>query len=324
MRNLGLPLGLICLAAQAPAHAHVKWFVDTNTATVENFQPYSITDTPVLIWMAIAALIFVVSAFLDTRLPKVKVADSKTRHDFIEILRIFTGMSFLLTAYDGALIAPHHVAYGMFGDAMVLLQATIGIMLLANRFIHHASILIVILYLGLIVQYGVVSALEYVNILGISLFLLFNNLPSPSLQAKLKPYSVDALRILTGLALFVLGVTEKLHGALYGQAFIADFQWNFMPYLGFEMFDDRLFVLSAGISECILGILLMMGTTTRLTTLTISGFMLTSNIVFIVQGNREAALMEFVGHLPIIGSALVLILLGYGQKLKVTQLFARS
>jgi len=128
------------------------------------------------------------------------------------------------------------------------------------------------------------------------------------------------LRIFTGISLVTLGVTEKLAGALYGQAFLADYQWNFMQLLGFDFFDDRLLVLSAGMSEVILGLVLILGTTTRLTMLAISGLMLTSNIVFIVQGNNEAALKEFVGHLPIIGSALVLML-GYGQRLKITHIW---
>ncbi len=131
---------------------------------------------------------------------------------------------------------------------------------------------------------------------------------------RFKPYSVDSLRIFTGISLVTLGFSEKLFGALYGQAFLANYQWNFMTLLGFDLFNDRLFVLSAGVCEVILGIILILGTTTRLTMLAISGLMLTSNIVFILQGNNKAALVEFVGHLPIIGTALVLILLGYGQR----------
>lgn len=132
------------------------------------------------------------------------------------------------------------------------------------------------------------------------------------------------LRICVGIALITLGITEKLTGAVYGQTFVADYQWNFMQALGFEMFTDRLFVLSAGISEIIIGIIVVLGTTTRLIVITVSVLMLTSNIVFIVQGHNLPARTEFVGHLPIIGSALVLILLGYGQRLKITNLMNKS
>jgi len=298
--------------------AHVKWFVDTETASVENFQAYHLFDLPVLIWIGILIAAVIMSIILDMMLPVIRIADSKTRHDFIEIMRIFTGMSLLLTAYEGALIAPHLLAHGEFGVALVFLQAIIGIMLIGNRFIKYAALMLFILFFGVFIQFGFLSALEYANVFGIGLFLLFNHLSDSSLSARIKTYSVDALRIFTGISLVTLGVTEKLTGAVYGQAFLADYQWNFMQLLGFESFDDRLLVLSAGMSEVILGLVLVLGTTTRLTMLAISGLMLTSNIVFIVQGNNEAALKEFVGHLPIIGSALVLILLGYGQRLKIT------
>lgn len=314
----------LSMLASFTAYAHVKWFVDTNTASVENFQPYTFTDTAVLVWIGVAFIIISISIFLDTKLPTMGIVDTKIRHDFIELLRIFTGMSFLLTAYEGAIVAPHLVAHGGLGMIFVLLQALIGIMLLGNRFIQYAGILIFILFLGVIIQFGFLSALEYFNIFGIGLFLFLNNLKTPELVEKYKPYSVDMLRICVGIALITLGITEKLTGAVYGQTFVADYQWNFMQALGFEMFTDRLFVLSAGISEIIIGIIVVLGTTTRLIVITVSVLMLTSNIVFIVQGHNLPARTEFVGHLPIIGSALVLILLGYGQRLKITNLMNKS
>ncbi|MEM6588845.1 MAG: hypothetical protein AAF641_10385, partial [Pseudomonadota bacterium] len=63
---------------------------------------------------------------------------------------------------------------------------------------------------------------------------------------------------------------------------------------------------------------LILGTTVRLAVLTLSVMMALSNIVFILQDNKEAALVELIGHMPIIGAALVLLLLGYGQRLKIT------
>lgn len=313
-------MALLTLLLSAPVYAHVKWFVDTDSAYIVNFEPYSLTDMAVLVWIGIAVLSILISIFLDTRLPTIRIAETKTRHDFIEILRIFTGMSLLLTAYEGALVAPHLVAYGGFGMIFVALQAIIGIMLLANRFIQHAAIMIFILFLGIIIQFGFISAFEYFNIFGVGLFLFFNNFKSKELIKRFKPYSVDAMRICVGICLVTLGFSEKLFGAIYGQSFVAYYGWNFMEALGFEMFTDRLLVLSAGVVEVVLGIILILGTTTRLTMLAVSILMFTSNIVFIAQGYNLPARTEFVGHLPIIGSALVLMLLGYGQRLKITNL----
>ncbi|MEM7215243.1 MAG: DoxX family membrane protein [Pseudomonadota bacterium] len=321
---LVLVAGFVSLYFAGASHAHVRWFVDSENPSVENFQPFSFSDPAVLIWIVAALLMIGVAIFLDLKLPTIPIANTKVRHDVMELMRILTGMSFLLTAYDGALVAPHLVAHGGLGIFLVFLQAGIGVLLLSNHFIHHAAILILILFAGMMIQFGFIRSFEYVNVIGIALFLLFNNFPSGRLSAQLKPYSVDVLRIFTGIALVTLGISEKLHGAVLGQSFIADYQWNFMPWLGFEKFDDALFVLSAGVMEVVFGTLLILGVVTRLNTLAIAGFMLASNAVFLLQNQKEAALLELVGHLPIIATALILLLLGYGQRLKITKSVRRE
>ena len=311
---------VIFIGSGVISHAHVKWFVDTHSASVEGFQPYGLFDTAVVVWALIAVVAIGVSVVLDKILPVIKIADTKTRHDFMEILRIFTGMSLLLTAYEGALLAPHMVAHGAMGTFLVFFQALIGILLIGNKFIYTVALMLLALLVGVVLQFGIVSVLEYFIYFGIALFLLLNCLQIETLVERYKPYSVPILRISAGISLATLAVTEKLTGALFGQAFLAEYQWNFMTMLGVEVFTDRLFVLSAGVCELILGIILILGTTTRLTMLAISLLMFTSNIVFIIQGNNEAALVEFVGHLPIIGTALVLMLLGCGQRLRLGDL----
>jgi uncharacterized membrane protein YphA (DoxX/SURF4 family) len=254
----------------------------------------------------------------------VRIVGSDTRHDFIEILRIFTGMSMLLTAYEGAIIAPHLIADGPFGTKLIFLQAIIGILFIANRFVRYAAILLIILHLGLTIQFGVLAALEYLIMVGIAVFLLINNLPTPELRGQFKPFSVAIMRILTGISLITLGLAEKLFGAIMAESFLAENTWNFLPAMGFDFFTDRLFALSAGFTEVIFGIILVLGTTTRLNVLALSVVLLASNVLFIIEGNNEAALVEFVGHMPVIGVALVLLLLGAGQRWKLRKLFPES
>ncbi len=308
-------LGALVLATGASAH--VRWFVD-GAATVEAFQPYSITDIEVIVWIAIAVGLVLASIVLDMRLPTVRIVDSKTRHDFIELLRVFAGMSMLLTAYEGAIIAPHLSAFGTFGTVLLFTQAVIGILLIANRFVRHAAILMILLHLGLAIKFGLLSAMEYLIMPAIAVFLLINNLPTAELRERFKPYSVDLLRILTGISLITLGVSEKLVGAMMAESFLVLYQWNFMTSLGLEVFTDRLFVLSAGVIEVVFGVIMVLGTTTRLNVLAFSVVLFASNVLFIVQGENEAAMVEFIGHMPVIGVALILLLLGAGQRLKVT------
>ena len=298
------------------AEAHVRWFVDSN-ATIDNFEAYQITDPAVLIWTGIAISLVAISIVLDSVLPEVRVVGSETRHDFIELLRILTGMSMLLTAYEGAIIAPHLIAYGAFGTKLVFLQAIIGVLLIANRFVRHAAILLIILHLGLTIQFGVLAAMEYLIMVGIAVFLLINNMPTAELRDRFKPFSVAILRILTGISLITLGLAEKLFGAILAESFLAANPWNFLPALGFEFFTNRLFALSAGFTEVVFGVILVLGSTTRLNVFALSVVLFSSNVLFIIEGNSEAELVEFVGHMPIIGVALVLFLLGAGQRWKL-------
>jgi uncharacterized membrane protein YphA (DoxX/SURF4 family) len=319
--RLTLPVGTAVLVTllSPSASAHVNWFVERGAETLPN---YGVTDPVFLVWSALAICMVMVSVRLDTKLPTPRIVQSKLRHDFIEILRVFTGMSFLLTAYEGALVAPHKVAVGSFGLLLVLTQAIIGIMLIANRWIRTAAVLMLVLHCGVAAKFGILPALEYAIVVGIAFFLLLNSIEDEARRDLLKPYSVDVLRIWTGISLVALAVGEKLAPSALGQVFVTQYQWNFMQALGFTFFDDRLFALSAGMVEAVIGIVLILGTTVRLAVLALSIMMAVSNVVFIIQGDNEAALVEFVGHMPIIGVALLLLLLGYGQRLRITDAFS--
>lgn len=308
---------VLLMLVSADAAAHVRWFVDPS-ATVETFEPYRLADVAVLVWIAVALLLIGASVALDTRLPNVRIVDTKTRHDFIELLRVFTGMAMLLTAYEGAIIAPHLIAFGTFGTFLLFAQAGIGILLIANRFVRQAAILMMLLHMGVAIKFGLLAAFEYLIIVAIAVFLLINNLPTAALRERFKPYSVDLLRILTGISLITLGFSEKLVGAMMAENFLALYQWNFMQTLGLEFFTDRLFVLSAGVIEVVFGVILVLGTTTRLNVLALSVVLFASNVLFLIQGENEAAMVEFIGHMPVIGVAVILLLLGSGQRLKIT------
>lgn len=318
--QIGIALvGLLALFISSVSHAHVKWFVDPNASAAAEFVPYTFADIEVKAWLFIACLLVSIAIFLDVKLKKLPVLDSGIRHKVIDVFRVLVGISFLLTAYEGNLVAPHLPSHGGLGSLLIVLQASIGIMFIANRLMVYAASMIFVLSFGVLLQHGSVSAFEYCNILGIALFFLFNHMPDEGLRMKLKPYSVDALRIFTGIALIALGVTEKLTGAVLGETFVGQYGWNFMSHLGFEFFSDRLLVLSAGAMEVVFGTIMVLGVVTRLNTLVVACFMITSNVTFVVVDNHNAAMTELIGHMPIIGSALVLLLLGYGQRLKITK-----
>lgn len=315
---------ILSLTFSLPALAHVKWFITEEQSNAVAFVPYSLTEPAVLVWILLACCMVGFSVFLDAKLPNPPLIDSKARQFIIGLLRIFTGLSFILTSYGGCLIAPHYVAYGWFGFVFLLLQLAIGVMLIANWRVFHAGALMLILMLGAKVQFGILETVEYWNVVGIALFLMLIHPPKGYNRVKLMSYSVPALRIMTGIALITLGFSEKLLGANYGHAFITTYDWNFMTLIGMTFFDDRLFVLSAGVMEVVFGSILILGTVTRLNILVVAIFMITTNVTFVFQDNMEAAIMELVGHLPIIATAVICVFFGSGQKLKFTSLMKKT
>lgn len=111
-RNLAIAGLVVALMIPLAARAHVRWFVGPDGPQVATFEPYALSDPAVLIWTVIAVALLGIAIFLDTKLPTAPIANTKIRHDVIELMRMLAGMSFLLTAYDGALIAPHLQAQG--------------------------------------------------------------------------------------------------------------------------------------------------------------------------------------------------------------------
>ena len=313
-------VSLFSFLFSSAAIAHVKWFVDSNGLTTSYYQPYELFDLAVLTWIALAFMLVGAAIYLDMKLPSRVFSHLKVRCFVIDLLSFCCGMSLIVTAIDGAVIAPHYIAYEGLGYSLLFLQVVIGVLFIINRFVLYGANLLVLLYLGLIVIYGFSEVVEYLNYIGIALFLIFCNLPSHVSKPNSKFYGVAALRVFTGVALIALGISEKLFGAEYGEAFITTYDWNFMANLGLDLFTDRLFVLSAGVMEVVFGIILILGVVTRINILVIAVFMLASNITFVIQSNQQAAVMELIGHLPIIASALVLLLFGNKQKLTVFSL----
>ena len=303
--------------------AHVKWFVP-GEASALSASSYSFTDTPVLIWMGIALVIISLSVFLDTRLPVYSQLSRARQEYLISLLRWGTGLSLLMSAGNGAILAPHLVAQTPFANFLVMFEAVVGLLLMVNFHPFAATILLLLLWLGVGLSFGPASALEYLNIAGIATCLLLFHFHPEKYRVHIKAYSIAALRILTGCSLVVLGLTEKLLNPQLGEYFVRDYRWNFMDRIGLEIFSDQLFVFSVGVMEVVFGIILILGTTIRLNILVVSGFMLASNITFFVSHNYSEALVEIFGHLPIIATAIILIFFGSGRKLKINHLWQKS
>lgn len=296
---------------------HVKWFIDYQ---MDNSNPnpiydFSITDPAIITWLSIVIILVVLAFFFDrivkgppkwfTRYVK------KNKAEILHFFQICIGISLLFASHRGAILQPHYV--GSEGTQFLeILEATTGILLIANVAVPFASILLLITYLTTFHLFSFAEAIDYINLIGIAGFLFI----CQNKNRKIKDYiklGVPILRIFTGLALFILAFSEKLLFPERAHEFLQNYKLNFMPLLGFEGYSDTFFTLSAGAMEAAFGIILMLGLITRINVIVLTGFFLSSNLFFFLQGHYEEGVVELVGHLPVIATVIILFAFGSGE-----------
>ena len=196
------------------------------------------------------------------------------------------------------------------------MQAVIAVCFILNIYVVFASVLLIALFMGTLISFDFIELLDYINVLGVSLFVFLNNFNTKPYRRIFLPYATPLLRVFTGVGLVVLAFSEKLLNPELAVQFLEKNPWNFMQMLGFD-YSDYLFVLSAGFVELAIGIVFILGTVVRINTLVIVSVMITTNIVFVVYGNYKDGLTEIIGHLPIIATAIVLLTQGAGRRLVI-------
>jgi hypothetical protein len=311
-------LPAVLLSCPGLAVAHVKWFVDENSMDPIEVIHFAIEEPAVLIWVGVTLFCIAAAAVLDRylRQPSARLLSLAQTHrqEIIRLFQMMVGLTLLLTAVKGAIIAPHLEEQGQIGLLLRFVEGGIGMLLISNIAIPVAGALLVVLFVVSAGLFGFISSLEYFNFLGIALFLLFN---AAAADSRAREYALPLLRIHTGIALGVLAWTEKLYAPHLAMLFLRENKINFMQTLGFDAFSDRLFVLCAGSTELIFGIIFLLGLITRLNTLALAGFLISSNLYFFLIGKTEEAFLELTGHLPLLAIAILFILFGGGNRLRL-------
>ncbi len=289
--------------------AHVKWFI-TDTAQTSQFL---FSETAVKIW-ALIVLILILCAFaLDHILRDRKIFwldwALSVRERWIYFFQLCLAASLIFASANYVVLFPHYNASTWF---IPLIEILAAIFLIVNRWVYIAAFLLLLTYISSSLSFGFFAIADYVNVIGMSLFLLLEKLPL-ELFGRWKIWSLDILRIFTGIALVILSFSEKLAAPEKAISFLADYNLNFMSAFALD-YSDRLFVLSAGSMELTFGLIMIFGLIARINTIALAIFILGSNIFFFVQGYYSEGWTELFGHLPIIGSAALLII--YGKSFK--------
>lgn len=310
------------LAITTPAHAHLRWFVSPVEGAQQ--QQYDLKDTTSLVVLAGAlciAAILCVGHWQRRRLPYAASLEKlSSRPATIEwrVIAVLGGLMLLDNVRTGVFLAPNLVLpepwLVTFG---AIAQGLLGLILIFQVSFVISGALIVVALLLAALYFPVAILLDYLFEFGLLAAAFIAVGPRLSAidrriyrMAEVDPQRVDSLplpliRIGVGLTLVVLAIHNKLLSPALPLAFLAEYDFNFMPKLGFAGFTDLHFAWATGVAELILGVLLTLGIATRAVTLIITVFFVTTLIVL--------GPMELTGHLPIFGIAVLLLIRGSGR-----------
>jgi hypothetical protein len=229
------------------------------------------------------------------------------------LLAIHAGVSLLAQAARGTYLAPAlHLPASPFGSAVAIVEGVLGVWLITGFRIRPAAALLVAAGPLGMPFYGVVPILERVDLLGIALFLAFlppEDTPGGAVETSPERLAgpLFALRLMAGGALVILAFTEKLARPELAVAFLEDYPaFNILRAVGLQV-DDLTFVRIAGAVELLFGLLIISGSLPQVAVI-VAGIPFNATLFFL--GTEE-----LIGHLPIYGTMLALLVYGSDRRL---------
>jgi len=278
-------------------------------------QNYTLTEPAVLLWTAIALSTLALAWWLQRRVADTSsdLQPSHERHGIVSHgVTLATGASVLALAYAGKLLVPCMPAEVGLLHLMLYAQGIAGALLVVGFGLGAGAALLVMVWICLTVTMGVADALSSLHLLGLAVFVLLSR---SGRTAQGLSIALWLVRVTLGISLITAALTEKLLDPRAALVFLQRYPGvNFMQDVGCD-YSNRLFALSAGACEVIFGALLLCGWMTRATAAGLLTLLLLSNVYFVVAGCPHEALVEAVGHLPIIGALAVTLILGRGCSL---------
>jgi hypothetical protein len=224
------------------------------------------------------------------------------------LLAVHAGVSLLAQAARGTFLAPSlELPSDALGASVRIAEGVLGVWLISGFRVRGAAFAVAAAGPIGMVAYGVVPILERLDLLGIAVFLALvppgpdawgaSRVPADGLVPALA-----ALRTLVGGSLIVLAFSEKLARPALALAFLERFPaFNLMRTLGVPI-SDLAFVRVAGAIELLFGLLLVSGALPQLVVI-LAGIPFNATLFFLGTD-------ELIGHLPIYGAMLALLIYG--------------
>jgi len=307
-------LALLCFSQ--PSYAHVRWFIADGTNP-----DVSLPFDTIALGITLTTLSLFALAALFTRVPilphPLKVGLTHpvvTSHPWLWYFLVLILNCYLaVNLLQGEFLAPNLYLSPQFALYGVFIQAT-AIVIMAIS-VSFTGVAIVLTSIALLLFFPFFIALDYVfEFLFVGLSLIFIG---PSLNRndyslckswgknkdQWRRIAVHLIRIGLGLQLLELGIHNKLMLPGMALAFIdQNDYYNFFPLLNLPQISNLHFVLFVGISETIIGLLLIANLANRIIYALLLAIFTTT---FLLSG-----LEELVGHMPIFTILFILFLEG--------------
>ena len=293
---------------------HVKWFTDPTAYPTR----YDLLFTPpVLAALAMAALAVGIAYLLERRFPEPR--NVKWLERFAPYaplaLGLHLGLALIVASLLGFLFVPSKTlevgSESLFGFLILTAEAMCGLMIVFGLATRPAAVLLALLGLVAMIPFTVESILEQVHILGIGAFLfLVGRGPlsldrvrgvRPPLKGPEIPWtSLTLVRVAMGFAIFYGALTEKLLNPGLAESLLADRPFLNVTQLGPVALPDGQFVYLAGLTELVIGAVVMSPWVTR-PVMAIGAVIFTASL-FVFGWS------ELLGHLPFYGIMLLLFI----------------
>jgi hypothetical protein len=313
VRRLASVAGLTALGVTVgagPASAHERWFADHADGGDWGF---FFSPLPLAL-VAVMVVVTVLWRLAAGRLPRPELAVlrplSRLAPYVPRLLAIHLGVSLLAFSVTGAFLTPSLPLEDVPGGSFAgLVQAAVGIWLVTGVRLRPAALGVVLLGPPALLAAGPVAMLETAGLLGIAGFLAVLP-PSDSTFGRVDPSperlrtALLLLRVGVAVALVALAFSEKFTNPELARNTLAEYpQLNVAALVGLPVSTD-LFIVIAGAVELLFGLLVLSGAMPQVAVLVA---MVPFNATLILFGTTEV-----IGHLPVYGVFLTLLVYGSG------------
>lgn len=289
--------------------AHVKWFTDPKPFPTQ----YGLLFTlPLLAAYAIALGAIVAAYVIQRRFPEPRIVKVLERFSPTGplVLGLHLGIALIAAAVLGMLFVPSlRPDDDLLGRGILVVEAMCGVMILLGLATRAAAILLVLLGVVAMQPFTFESILENVHIIGIAAFLFIvgrgpisldriRGVKPPTEHDQAPAAALTLLRVALGFGIAYGALTEKLLDPGLAQSLL-----DRMPFLnvgrGFGLGDPQ-FVYIAGLTEFVIGCVILSGQLTR-PVAAIGAIIFTASLPIFGWS-------EFLGHLPFYGIMFMLFI----------------